>query len=70
MQRAPIVAARHAAAQVLVMRGVISGASPHPSGARRPDADLDLLRDALERLDALLQRVSVEPPFPLSAARR
>jgi hypothetical protein len=68
--RAPIAAARHAAVQVLSLCGVSSGASPHPGSARRPNTDRDLLRNALERLDALLQSVSVEPPFPLSAARR
>jgi dihydrodipicolinate synthase/N-acetylneuraminate lyase len=68
--RAPMAAARHAAAQVLALRGATPGSSPHPASARRPDADLDLLRDALERLDALLRSASVEPPFPLSAARR
>lgn len=70
IHRAPIAAARHSAAHVLAMRGALSGAWPHPGSARRPDAELDLLRGALERLDALLQRVSVEPPFPLSASRR
>ena len=70
MHRPPVAAARHSAALLLDIRGASRSASPHPGSARRPDADRDLLRGALERLDALLERVSVEPPFPLSASRR
>jgi dihydrodipicolinate synthase/N-acetylneuraminate lyase len=68
--RPPLAAARHAAAQLLALRGDAIGSSAHPATPRRPDGERELLRDALERLDALLRNVSVEPPFPLSAARR
>lgn len=70
VHRAPLAAARHAGALVLALRGAVTRPSWHPASARRPDGERDLLRDALERLDALLRSVSVEPPFPLSAARR
>lgn len=65
--RTPLEGARHAA--VLVLQSCGTAAAPHPQSERRPESDRALLHDALERLDAALRPASVEPPFPLSAAR-
>jgi hypothetical protein len=48
--RAPVPAYKHSAAQFLKLRGWISSDSPHPSGIHRPDSDIVVLRDILERL--------------------
>jgi dihydrodipicolinate synthase/N-acetylneuraminate lyase len=70
VRRRPVDAWRHGLAQVLHLRGAIPSASPHPRSARRPDGDRELLADAFGRVCELLQATSIEPPFPLSAARR
>lgn len=56
--RAPVPAYKHSAAQFLQLRGVIATDRPHPNGARRPDSDLPLLRDIVDRLDAEIAAVS------------
>ncbi len=48
--RAPVPAYRHSAAQFLKLRGWIASDQPHPAAPRRPDSDIALLRDILERL--------------------
>jgi dihydrodipicolinate synthase/N-acetylneuraminate lyase len=49
--RPPVPAYKHSAAQFLHLRGRISSDCPHPQGARRPDSDLDILRDIAGRLE-------------------
>jgi dihydrodipicolinate synthase/N-acetylneuraminate lyase len=54
--RAPVPAYKHSAAQFLKLRGIIPSDRPHPRGATRPDSDLPLLRDIVERIDAEMAR--------------
>jgi hypothetical protein len=50
--RAPVPAYKHSAAQFLKLRGLIASDAPHPRSATRPDTDLPLLRDIVDRIDA------------------
>lgn len=52
--RPPVPAYKHTAAQFLHLRGRISSSRPHPRAARRPESDLEILRDLSARLDQLL----------------
>jgi dihydrodipicolinate synthase/N-acetylneuraminate lyase len=51
--RAPVPAYKHSAAQFLKLRGRIKSDQPHPQAARRPESDVEILRDISQRLDAL-----------------
>jgi 4-hydroxy-tetrahydrodipicolinate synthase len=51
--RAPVPAYKHSAAQFLKLRGRIKSDQPHPKAARRPESDVEILRDISRRLDAL-----------------
>jgi dihydrodipicolinate synthase/N-acetylneuraminate lyase len=55
--RPPVPAYKHTAAQFLHMRGRIASDSPHPKSQRRPQSDLEILRDISQRLDYLLQSI-------------
>ncbi|HLW68852.1 MAG TPA: dihydrodipicolinate synthase family protein, partial [Gemmataceae bacterium] len=48
--RPPVPAYKHSAAQFLKLRGWIGCAATHLASPRRPDSDLAVLRDILERL--------------------
>jgi len=48
--RPPVPAYKHSAAQFLRLRGWIQSNAPHPQAARRPDSDIDVLRDIGQRL--------------------
>jgi len=52
--RAPVPAYKHSAAQFLKLRGRIQCDLPPPQALRRPDSDVEILRDISERLDALM----------------
>jgi len=67
--RGPAGAYRHSLAQLLHARAAIACGSPHPLSPRRPDSDVDLLREAGARLDDLLHATPFEPSFPLRAGR-
>lgn len=56
--RAPVPAYKHSAAAFLHLRGLTSTDRAHPANPRRPDADLALLRDILDRLDLLVREYS------------
>lgn len=49
--RAPTAAYKHSAAQFLRLRGWIAADAPHPAGPRRPESDLAVLEEILERFD-------------------
>ncbi|HET6568615.1 MAG TPA: dihydrodipicolinate synthase family protein [Rhodothermales bacterium] len=51
--RAPVPAYKHSAAQFLKLRGWLGSDVPHPAATRRPDSDLDVLREIAERLGVL-----------------
>jgi dihydrodipicolinate synthase/N-acetylneuraminate lyase len=51
--RAPVPAYKHTAAQFLKLRGWIGSDTPHPSGERRPDSDIAILRDIGQRLQVI-----------------
>ena len=51
--RNPVPAYKHSAAQFLKLRGRIKTDLPHPKAGRRPESDLEILRDISQRLDAL-----------------
>ncbi len=53
--RNPVPAYKHSAAQFLKLRGWIETDHTHPRSATRPDSDRDILRDIMERLDAVLE---------------
>jgi dihydrodipicolinate synthase/N-acetylneuraminate lyase len=55
--RPPVPAYKHSAAQFLRLRGLVATDRPHPRGARRPDSDIDILRDLVGRLDAEIAAV-------------
>lgn len=55
--RAPVPAYKHSAAQFLKLRGAVTTDRPHPRGARRPDTDVDILHDILQRLEAQIAAV-------------
>lgn len=48
--RTPVPAYRHSAAQFLKLRGWIDSDQPHPRAPRRPESDIPILCDILERL--------------------
>ena len=48
--RPPVPAYKHSAAQFLKLRGWIASDAPHPDGLRRPDSDVEVLRDIAERV--------------------
>lgn len=52
--RPPVPAYKHSAAQFLKLRGWIDSDAPHPSGARRPESDREVLRDIVRRLEGLV----------------
>ena len=49
--RDPVPAYKHSAAQFLKIRGRIEHDSTHPMNPRRPDSDIPVLRDIVERLE-------------------
>ncbi len=49
--RPPVPAYKHSAAQFLKLRGRIKTDIPHPKAQRRPESDLEILRNISERLD-------------------
>ncbi|MEP6664065.1 MAG: dihydrodipicolinate synthase family protein, partial [Verrucomicrobiota bacterium] len=52
--RLPVPAYKHTAAQFLKLRGKIITDRPHPKAQRRPESDLEILRNISERLDRFL----------------
>ena len=54
--RAPVPAYKHTAAQFLKLRGRIKSDAPHPKAQRRPESDVEILRDISERLDQAMVR--------------
>ena len=51
--RAPVPAYKHSAAQFLRLRGWISNDTTHPKSPERPASDIPVLRDIVERMEAL-----------------
>ena len=51
--RAPVPSYKHSAAQFLRLRGWISSDAPHPSAGRRPESDVAVLREIVDRLELL-----------------
>ena len=49
--RPPVPAYKHSAAQFLKLRGWIGSDEPHPHGLRRPESDVEVLRDIVGRID-------------------
>jgi dihydrodipicolinate synthase/N-acetylneuraminate lyase len=49
--RTPVPAYKHSAAQFLKLRGWLPSDAPHPRAERRPEADVEILRDILKRLE-------------------
>lgn len=49
--RPPVPGYKHSAAQFLHLRGRIASNCPHPQGVRRPESDIDILRDIAGRLE-------------------
>lgn len=52
--RAPVPAYKHSAAQFLKIRGLIPTDHPHPRSPRRPESDVAMLHDIVDRIDAQL----------------
>ncbi len=48
--RPPVPAYKHSAAQLLKLRGWIDCDAPHPQAERRPESDVEVLRDIVERM--------------------
>jgi len=48
--RPPVPAYKHSAAQFLKLRGWIESDAPHPNCLRRPESDVEVLRDIAKRL--------------------
>ena len=48
--RSPVPAYKHSAAQFLKLRGWITSSEPHPAAPRRPDSDVAVLSEILEKL--------------------
>ena len=48
--RPPVPAYKHSAAQLLKLRGWIDCDEPHPDAERRPESDVAVLRDIVERM--------------------
>ena len=51
--RAPVPAYKHSAAQFLKLRGWLKSDYPHPQAERRPQSDIAVLRNILQRLKEL-----------------
>ncbi len=49
--RAPVPAYKHTAAQFLKLRGRIKTDLPHPKAQRRPESDVEILKNISERLE-------------------
>jgi dihydrodipicolinate synthase/N-acetylneuraminate lyase len=49
--RPPVPSYKHSAAQFLKLRAWLTSDAPHPAGLRRPDGDVDVLRDVLRRME-------------------
>lgn len=60
--RDPVPAYKHSAAQFLCLRGWIRDDAPHPKGLRRPESDVALLRQVVERLESLMAGAEVAAP--------
>ncbi|MFC1782783.1 dihydrodipicolinate synthase family protein [Planctomycetota bacterium] len=56
--RDPVPAYKHSAAQFLKLRGWITSATPHPDNPRRPDSDIAVLENILERLKVYFRTFS------------
>lgn len=54
--RAPVPAYKHSAAQFLKLRGWIDSDEPHPLAPRRPEGDIDVLRDIFARMQPWIAR--------------
>lgn len=52
--RPPVPAYKHTAAQFLQLRGRIKTSTPHPKAQKRPETDLEILRDISGRLDKFM----------------
>ncbi len=52
--RPPVPAYKHTAAQFLKLRGRIKSDAPHPKAQRRPESDVEILKNISERLDKLV----------------
>lgn len=52
--RAPVSAYKHSAAQFLKLRGWIDSDAPHLNAPSRPESDIAILQNILERLDYIL----------------
>lgn len=52
--RPPVPDYKHSAAQFLKLRGRIKSDAPHPKAGRRPESDLEILREISQRLDRFL----------------
>jgi dihydrodipicolinate synthase/N-acetylneuraminate lyase len=64
--RPAVPAYKHTAAQFLKLRGRIESDNPHPKAARRPESDIEILRDISARLDAMMNEIqSGLEPLPL-----
>lgn len=53
--RAPVPAYRHSAAQFLALRGWLPSDAIHPDAPRRPESDVEVLREIVHRLDAAME---------------
>ena len=56
--RTPVPAYKHSAAQFLKLRGWLESDYPHPKAERRPQSDIAVLRDILQRLKELDREVA------------
>ena len=48
--RPPVPAYKHSASQFLKLRGWLNSDTPHPQAIRRPESDVEILRDLADRL--------------------
>jgi dihydrodipicolinate synthase/N-acetylneuraminate lyase len=55
--RPPVPAYKHSAAQFLKLRGRIQCDHPHPKAQRRPESDVEILRNISEQLDRFIERL-------------
>jgi dihydrodipicolinate synthase/N-acetylneuraminate lyase len=56
--RTPVPAYKHTAAQFLHLRGLIATSQTHPQAATRPDSDIPILAEILQRLDTQVAELS------------
>lgn len=54
--RAPVPAYKHSAAQFLKLRDWINSDTPHPLAEKRPESDVAVLRDIVQRLETMEKR--------------